>query len=111
MAATSSQGQSFGGIACTNIKHKWSRPEPVRLESSTLSLAHGSEKTYEDGIQDGGPGADANGITETVTIQFLTDQPPAVGDTVAGLICTESETEYAVGELVKGTATFVTNPS
>ena len=112
MAAVSSQGVSFGGYACTNVKRKWSRADPTssRLESSTLALAHGSERTYVNGLPDPGIGA-VDGVTRTVSITFLDASGPEVGDVVDGLKCTESEIEHAVGELVKGTATFVSFPA
>jgi hypothetical protein len=112
MPAVTSQGNSFGGYPCTNVRHKWSRPDPTssKLEASTLSLAHGSERVYVEGLPDPGPGG-VNGITYTVTIAFISESAPEVGSGSGGMICTESETEHAVGELVKGTATFVSVPS
>ena len=53
-------------------------------------------------------------MTTNVQISFLSDSGPTVGDEVTyggvSLVCTEVEIEYAVGELVKGSATFVTKP-
>jgi hypothetical protein len=56
-----------------------------------------------------------DGVTTTITCSFLTASAPTAGDayTIDGIECrcTEAEVEYAVGELVKGTATFVSVPA
>jgi hypothetical protein len=114
-----SQGATFAGISgLTSIKVSASGADPTdssnRLDASTLALAAGSDRVYVDGLPDPGQGADENGVTTTVQVTFLSDSPPSVGDTTnyggVDLICTESEVEYAVGELVKGSATYVTKP-
>jgi hypothetical protein len=117
-----SQGTGFAGIqGLTNIKVTKTGPDPTdtsnRLDASTLDIQPGSDgkrrRVYVDGLPDPGQGADDSGITTTVTVQFF-GTPPVVGDEVtefgADLICTEVEIEYAVGELVKGSATYVTKP-
>jgi hypothetical protein len=117
--ATPSQGATFAGISgLTSIKVSASGADPTdssnRLDASTLALAAGSNRVYVDGLPDPGQGADENGVTTTVQVTFLSASPPAVGsETTYGglaLICTETEIEYAVGELVKGSATYVTKP-
>jgi hypothetical protein len=117
--ATPSQGATFAGISgLTSIKVSASGADPTdssnRLDASTLALAAGSDRVYVDGLPDPGQGADENGVTTTVQVTFLSASAPAVGDetTYSGvaLICTETEVEYAVGELVKGSATYVTKP-
>lgn len=116
---TSAQGESFPGVTgATNIKVKTSRNDPTssnnRLDASTLDLATGSDRVYVDGLPDAGSGS-VEGITTTVSVSFLSATAPAAGDEVsyAGvtLRCTEAEIEYAVGELVKGTATYVSVPT
>jgi len=112
MTLASSQGATFGGLSgLTNIKRKSSRQDPTntsnRIDASTLSLTTGSKRVYVDGLPDAGAAAPSDGITETVTVSFLSDSPPTANTTYSGYKCTEVETEYAVGELVKGTATFV----
>lgn len=107
---TSSQGHSFGGLSgLTNVKYKTSRVDPTdsknRIDASTLDLADGSDRVYVDGLPDAGPGSDG-GITSTVTASGLSATQPTVGSTYDGYKCTESEIEYAVGELVKWTASF-----
>jgi len=118
MALISSQGVSFGGLSgLTNVKKKTTRPDPTssnnQLDASTLALAHGSNRVYVDGLPDAGTGA-VEGIARTVSVSFLAETAPVVGSTVTddGTVykCTESEVEYAVGELVKGTANYVSVP-
>lgn len=120
MTLIPSQGKTFAGISgLTSVKVSQSTADPTdssnRLDASTLALAAGSNRVYVDGLPDPGQSADANGITTTVQVAFLSDTPPAIGDehTYEGvdLVCTETEVEYAVGELVKGTATYVTKPA
>lgn len=102
----------------TNVKvsKKGSDPNSSsnRLDASTLDLAAGSDRVYVDALPDPGAGA-VDGITTTITCSFLTESAPTAGVnyTIDGVECrcTEAEVEYAVGELVKGTATFVSVPS
>jgi hypothetical protein len=101
----------------TNVKIKKVGQDPTsssnRLDASTLDLEVGAGRVYVDGLPDPGAGA-VGGITTTITCSFLTAAAPAAGTvyTIGGIDCrcTESEVEYAVGELVKGTATFVSVP-
>jgi hypothetical protein len=116
-----SQGQGFAGITgITNIKVSKSGPDPTdtsnRLDASTLDIEPGSDgkrrRVYVDGLPDPGQAAGDDGITVNVQVQFF-GTPPVVGEETSdfgNLICTEVEVEYAVGELVKGSATFVTKP-
>lgn len=117
--STPSQGESFPGVTgATNIRVRQSGTDPTdssnRLDASTLALGVGSNRVYVDGLPDPGQGGDASGITTTVTVSFLGASTNVAGDEVSyagvALICTESETEHAVGELVRGTVTFVTKP-
>ena len=114
--ATSSQGNSFPSVSgATNIKVKKSRQDPMaaRLDASTLSLQDGSTRVYEDGLPDGGADS-VDGITTTANVSFLSDSPPEIGSEITldgvTLRCSDTEIEYAVGELVKGTATFISVP-
>lgn len=120
---TSSQGASFGGISgLTSIKvaKKGGAGASTsnKLDATTLEETAGSDgyvyRVYVDGLPDPGAGASESGVVTTVTIAFLSDSPPTAGDTVSHdgdeLICTQADVEYVVGELVKGTATFVTKP-
>lgn len=101
----------------TNVKISRKGINPTdssnRLDASTLDLAVGSNRVYVDGLPDPGSGA-VGGETTTITCSFLTASAPTAGNnyTIDGVECrcTEAEVEYAVGELVKGTATFVSIP-
>lgn len=84
-----------------------------RLDASTLDLGVGSNRVYVDGLPDPGQ-ASVDGEAVTITCSFLTESAPTAGEnyTIDGgtYRCTEAEVEYGVGELVKGTATFVLVP-
>lgn len=85
----------------------------ARLDASTLDLEVGADRVYVDGLPDAGSAA-VNGQSVTITCSFLTASAPTAGNdyTIDGEVyrCTEAEVEYGVGELVKGTATFVLSP-
>lgn len=107
----SSQGHSFGGLTgLTNVKYKASRGDPTsssnRIDASTLELSAGSPRLYIDGLPDSGAAATETGIAYTVTASGISGSAPTVGGTYDTYKCTESEIEYAVGELVKWTASF-----
>lgn len=116
--ASPAQGTSFSGLpsGLTNVKIAKSGQDPTsgsnRLDASTLDLAVGSDRVYVDGLPDAGAGS-VSGITTTVTAQFFGTAPTAgTTTTIQGIACkcTSVEVEYAVGELVKGTATYVSVP-
>lgn len=76
-----------------------------KVDVTTLS---DTARVYQDApLVDAGAAAES-GVTQTVTVSFF-GTAPAVNDdpSATGWICTESETEYAVGDMVKGTATYV----
>jgi hypothetical protein len=93
---------------CTNVKVKSSAADPTssgnKIDVTTLS---DSERVYEDApLVDVGAGAD-EGITQTVTCTFFGEAPAVNTDSTAtGWLCTEVETEWAVGDMIKGTATY-----
>ena len=103
-----SQGATFtaSGISTgiTSIKVKASRST---VDASTLSLASGSLRNLQ-------PAPLADGTL--VTVEWIGSNAPAIGvrggitTSVAGgsgqAICEEYEITAAVGELLKGTATF-----
>jgi hypothetical protein len=117
---TPAQGSTFTGLpsGLTNVKVSKKGIDPTsssnKLDASTLDLAAGSDRVYVDGLPDSGAGA-VGGVTTTITCSFLSSNPPEAGETITyqsqDYKCTEAEIEYAVGELVKGTATFVSIPS
>jgi hypothetical protein len=93
---------------CTNVKVKSSAADPTssgnKIDVTTLDDA---ARVYEDApLVDAGSGAD-EGITQTVTCSFFGVAPGVnTSPTATGWLCTEVETEYAVGDMIKGTATY-----
>ena len=94
---------------CTNVKVKSSAADPSsgnnKIDVTTLE---DSQRVYEDApLVDAGAAAD-DGVTQTVTCSFF-GTPPAVNTDpdATGWLCTETEEEYAVGDMIKGTATYV----
>lgn len=116
---TPAQGITFTGLPAglTNVKIKVAGVDTTdsksRLDASTLDLTVGSDRVYVDGLPDAGSG-NVSGSTKTITCQFLSESAPAAGDVIsydgASYKCTEVEVDYTVGELVKGSATFVSVP-
>lgn len=94
---------------CTNVKVKTSAADPSssnnKMDVTTLS---DEARVYQDApLVDVGAGADGDGVTQTVTCSFFGVAPEPSAPGATGWVCTEVETEYAVGEFVKGTATYV----
>lgn len=94
---------------CTNVKVRTSAADPAsssnKVDVTTLS---DNQRIYEDApLIDVGAGADDDGVTQSVTCSFfgVAPEPDEPGST--GWVCTEVETEYAVGDMIKGTATYV----
>lgn len=117
---TNAQGTTFefdgDEYYCTNIKvARANAGGNNRIDVSTLDLAEGSDREYQDPpLLD--PNAPFGEEQITVTISFMGAAAPASGQkatlTISGGVsgtyrCTESEIDYAVGDIVKGTATFV----
>lgn len=115
----SSQGTTFtfGGVtfSATNVKvKKTGKGYDQGLDVSTLALADGAQKVYEPAeLYDYGPA----GRSVEISLSYLGDDEPNT-ETEVTLVCakfglnnparcTEFELEAAVGEKVKGTATFV----
>lgn len=115
----SSQGTTFtfGGVTfgATNIKvKKTGKGYDQDVDVSTLALADGATKVYEPAeLYDYGPA----GRSVEISLSYLGDDEPNTDDELTlvcekfGLNdaarCTEFELEAAVGEKIKGTATFV----
>lgn len=115
---------------CTNIKVSVASADGSggggsnQIDISTLDLAEGANRVFQDPplLDPNAPAAteDENGnkITTTVTISFFGSTLPSAGTTATLTTssasgqykCTQSELEYAVGDIVKGTATFVSAP-
>jgi hypothetical protein len=110
MSLLSSQGQSFGISNAYKIAIRTSRTGSTpKNDVSTLAIAHGGERVYEDGLVDDGSGGGTDGITVTVTVNTY-GNPPAKGDTKTfkgkTCKCLESETTNDAGKPVEGVATY-----
>lgn len=122
MPFTTAQGTTFtfdgDTFNCTNIKVATQQAGGNnQIDISTLDLAEGSERVYQDPplVDPNNPVTDIDGNQTTITISFFGTTAPLAGTTAtlvtagvsASYKCTQSEVEYAVGDIVKGTATFV----
>ena len=119
----SSQGHTWTGLpsGLTNVKVQYSAPDVSarKVDASTLDLTDGAYKVYVNApLIDAGPAA-TEGVTVTISVSYLTDTPPTSGSTAsitvgghsATFLCVKADVEYAVGELVKGTAEYTSMPS
>ena len=90
-------------------------PTEQRIDVSTLDLASGADRKYQDPpLIDRGP-AGSDGTT-TISISFLGSSEPPVNTEAALVVstlgisqnatCTSSSIDLAVGEVIKGTAEF-----
>lgn len=113
----SSQGNSpISGARKFSIKKTRSAgaTNSSKLDASTLALADGSDRVYEDGLADRGVTGTTGGITITATIEGVGGTKPAAGSTltIAGeeLVCSESTDDNNAGELKTWTANYVQPP-
>lgn len=112
---TSSQGfNAFGVSGATKVSVKVSRKSDVtpQLDASTLSIAHGGTRVYENGMTDYGQNS-ATGAIVTVTIEGLGATKPTKGSTITaeGVVCKcmDSTGDDAVGELKKWSANYTSD--
>lgn len=111
---TSSQGfSSFGVTGATKCSVKVSRKTNVtpQLDSSTLSLSHGSARTYESGLTDYGQNANAGAIV-TVTIEGLGTSPTKGATITAEGVtckCMDVTNDDSAGELHKWSANYTSD--
>jgi len=96
---------------CTNVKVKTTAPgadkAAAKVDVTTLNDA---ERMYQaPPLNDVDPNA-VDGVTSVVTCSFFGTAPTVSPADSTGWVCTESEEEYAVGEFVKGTATYEYKP-
>lgn len=119
MPVADSQGTTFtfGSVtfAARNIKvKKTGKGYDQDVDVSTLDLASGADKVYEaPALYDYGPA----GRSVEISMSYLGDDEPNTEDELTLVCakfgindparCTEFELEAAVGEKIKGTATFV----
>jgi hypothetical protein len=117
MPLTSSQGNAYGIAGATKVsikKARASNPGDNKLDSSTLDIAHGGERVYEDGLVDNGPqGATNGGIVTTVTVDFLGEPSMAAGEIAefdgVDCKCIDVETTNEAGALIKGVANYTSD--
>ena len=115
--ATSSQGQTFGGIdGLTSISVKKvtsNSPDDAskKVDVSTLAIADGGNKVFDDAPVTDIPAGGASGAHVTVSVNFCSSAAPNVGDTTtqygATLICIDVQQDWKVGEYITGSATYV----
>lgn len=116
-APVTSQGVSFPGVSGATkvtIKKSRSKPGDNKLDASTLAIAHGGNRVYEDGLPDNGPnGATNGGLTITATVEFNGATAPANGSVVTrggvDLKCIDVEVTNEAGALVKGVANYTSD--
>lgn len=93
---------------CTSVKVKSSAANPTdsknKIDVTTLD---DTERVYADApLVDAGSGAD-EGVTQEVVATFFGAVPAvSTNPNATGWLCVEVEQEYAVGDMVKGTATY-----
>jgi hypothetical protein len=94
------------------VKKTRNKSGKSRLDASTLALATGANRVYEDGLVDNGPNG-GDGTVTTASVEFLGTTKPAAGSIVTydgvRLKCTESELSDTAGELKKGTASYTSD--
>ena len=112
---TSSQGfNAFGVSGATKVSVKVSRKSDVtpQLDASTLSIANGGTRVYENGITDYGQNGNAGAIV-TVTIDGLGSTKPTKGTTITvdAVVCKcmDSTSDDSVGELTKWSANYTSD--
>lgn len=111
---TSSQGfAAYGVTGATKVSTKVSRKTDVtpQLDASTLALAHGSERVYENGLADYGQNGNTGAIV-TVTIEGL-GTSPVKGTTITAegvtCKCMDVTNDDTAGELHKWTANYTSD--
>jgi hypothetical protein len=117
MSLVSSQGNAYGIAGATKVtikKARASSPGDNKLDASTLSIAHGGDRVYEDGLVDNGPQGSANGgIVVTVAVEFLGAPSMSAGETAtfSGVVCKciDVETTNEAGALVRGVANYTSD--
>lgn len=107
---TSSQGLDLITGATRISMKATSTRAASKLDASTLDIAHGSDRVYEDGLNDLGP--NGTGVIVTVTASGLGTKP-SVGDEISAMgqtcKCMESTEEASVGELQAWSASYTSD--
>jgi len=113
MSVVSSQGFSAYGVSdVTKCTTKVTRnAKNPKLDASTLDLADGADRLYEDGLLDNGP--NGSGGIVTVSMEGLGDEKPEAGSTITAqgktCKCTESSSDDSAGELKKWSASYTSD--
>lgn len=93
---------------CTNVKVRSVGADPSASNNKVdVTILADTERKYATApLIDPGPGGDEEGVTQEVVAQFfgVAPEPSPPGST--GWVVVEVETDYTVGEFVKGTATY-----
>ena len=97
---------------CTNVKVRNIGADPASSNNKIdVTVLTDTERVYQKApLVDVDPGAE-DGVKQMVTASFFGAAPEPDPPGSTGWVCTEVETEYAVGEFVKGTATYVYKPA
>ena len=111
---TSSQGfGAYGVTGATKVSTKVSRKSDVtpQLDASTLALAQGATRVYENGLTDYGQNG-ATGAIVTVTIEGL-GTSPVKGTTITAegvtCKCMDVTNDDTAGELHKWSANYTSD--
>jgi hypothetical protein len=114
---TSSQGFAASSVSgATKVSVKVSRKSDAtpQLDASTLSIANGGTRVYENGLTDYGQNGNSGAIV-TVSIDGLGSTKPVKGSTITaeGVVCKcmDSTSDDSVGELKKWSASYTSDYS
>ena len=93
---------------CTSVRVRTTGSDPSAGSNKLdVTILSDTERKYAKApLVDVGGGADEEGVTQEVVASFFGEAPEPDGPGSTGWVCVEVETEYAVGEFVKGTATY-----
>ena len=108
-----SQGLSLiSGAKKVSIKVARNSNSTPKLDASTLAIAHGGDRVYEDGLTDNGPSGSTTGTVVTVSAEGFGTKP-AAGSTItaegATCKCLESQYDDNVGELRGWSASYTSD--
>jgi len=111
---TSSQGFTAFGVndvkKCTVKKTR--NTSDNKLDASTLALAHGADRSYEDGLTDNGPNGGTDGMVVTVSMEGF-GTGPTKGSTITAegktCKCMDVTKDHNVGELKMWSASYTSD--
>jgi hypothetical protein len=93
---------------CTSVQVRTTGADPSGGSNKVdVTILSDTERVYATApLVDVGGGADESGVTQEVVASFFGEAPEPSAPGSTGWVLVEVETEYAVGEFVKGTATY-----